>query len=180
MNEKQLIRYLKINQRLGQKTLYEKYADSLFLLCLRYVTKREDAEEIVMQGFLKIFEKMHQFNYLGKGSLEAWMRKIMINESLMFLRSKRQFEITDDYELAENYSIEDYHEIDAEYLYNTITKLPIGYRTVFNLFVIDGMSHKEIAMELNIEVNTSKSQLSKARNLLKKYLTKREEHYETA
>ncbi len=180
MNEKQIISYIKINKRLGQKALYDKFADSLFLLCYRYITSKEDAEEVVMQGFLKVFENIDHFNYQGKGSLKAWIKKIMVNESLMFIRSKRKFEISDEYDFTKNFISEDFYEIDSEYLYELILKLPLGYRTVFNMFVIEGMSHKEIAEQLHIEVNTSKSQLSKARNLLKNYLTKAEEQYETA
>ena len=180
MNEKQIIGYIKINKRLGQKALYEKYADSLFLLCYRYITTKEDAEEIVMQGFLKVFENIDNFKYQGKGSLKAWMKKIMVNESLMFIRRKRKFEISDEFDFTENFSSDDFHDIDSEYLYQLILRLPLGYRTVFNMHVIEGMSHKEIAEQLNIEVNTSKSQLSKARQLLQKYLSELEEHYETA
>lgn len=180
MNEKRLVKYLKNNNRLGQKALFEMYSDKMYLLCCRYVSSKEDAEEVIMQGFLKVFKNIDQFKYLEKGSLEAWIRKIMVNESLMFLRSKRRFEISDDYDLTDNYLAEDYHDIESEYLYDLILKLPLGYRTVFNMFIIEGMSHKEIAKELNIVVNTSKSQLSKARKLLQKYLSKAEEHYETA
>lgn len=180
MDEKQLIRYLKVNKRLGQKALYENYADKMYMLSYRYITTNEDAEEVVMQGFLKVFQNINQFKYLGKGSLEAWMKKIMINEALMFLRKKRKFEINDDFEITDNIISDDFHDIDSEYIYKLITKLPIGYRTVFNMYVIEGMSHKEIAESLQIEINTSKSQLSKARKLLQKYLINMEEHYETA
>ena len=180
MNEKQLIKYLKINKRLAQKAIYEKYADSMYLLCYRYISSKEDTEEVVMQGFLKIFENIENFRYNDKGSFSAWIRKIMVNESLMFLRQKKQFEISDDYDLTENYCSDEYFEIDTEYLYQSISKLPIGYRTVFNMHIIDGISHKEIAETLNISVNTSKSQLSKARKLLQKKLSKVEDHYETA
>jgi len=133
-----------------------------------------------MQGFLKVFENMMSFSYKDKGSLNAWIRKIMVNESLMFLRKRKQFEITDDYDLAENYFSDEHFEIDTAYLYETISTLPIGYRTVFNMHIIDGISHKEIAETLNININTSKSQLSKARKLLQKKLSKVEDHYETA
>jgi RNA polymerase sigma-70 factor, ECF subfamily len=180
LNEKQLLKYLKINKRLAQKAVYEKYADSMFLLCYRYISSREDTEEVVMQGFLKIFENITSFSYQEKGSLNAWIRKIMVNESLMFLRKRKKFEISDDYELTENHFSDDHFEIDTEYLYELISTLPIGYRTVFNMHIIDGISHKEIAETLAISINTSKSQLSKARKLLQNKLSKAEGHYETA
>ena len=125
-------------------------------------------------GFIKVFEKILQ--YKGDGIFEGWVRKIMINESLIYLRKNRymylEVDISNadyepDYDLLNN-------RLDAEDLMEIVQKLPEGYRTVFNLYSIEGFTHKEIGEKLEINVNTSKSQLSRARKLLQKYLQERE------
>ncbi len=156
----------------AQKVLYKAYAQKMFVHCYRYVKHKEDAEEILSEGFIKIFSNLSKIEYRDGKSFEGWVKRIMINECLMFLRKqKKVFYNTDDVLWAEtSQTIDD--ELAAKDIYNLILSLPIGYRTVFNLYAIEGFSHKEIAQQLNISESTSRSQLTKARAILKKALRK--------
>ncbi len=158
----------------AQKLLFEKYAAKMSAVCRRYIKDPSEAESVMIGGFIKVFEKILQ--YKGDGIFEGWVRKIMINESLIYLRKNRymylEVDISNadyepDYDLLNN-------RLDAEDLMEIVQKLPEGYRTVFNLYAIEGFTHKEIGEKLEINVNTSKSQLSRARKLLQKYLQERE------
>lgn len=171
MTELQLIEACKRSESFAQRLLYEKYVDRLFIVCLRYVTHKADAEELLSDCFVKAFKNIHQFQFIGDGSLNAWLRKIAVNECLMFLRKKKQLIISiDDHPVANELAHEDiaFQNLHVEAIIKNIQKLPPGYRTIFNLYVFEEKSHKEIAESLNISENTSKSQLFKARNLLKK------------
>ncbi len=137
-------------------------------VCRRYIRNEQDAEDVMINGFFKVFTKIEQ--YKETGSFEAWIRRIMVNESLMFLRK---------YNMNLSVEINDVHiptqtSADAQIREQDILKLldylPVGYRTVFNLYVIEGFSHKEIAEKLGISINTSKSQLIKARKKLKQLI----------
>jgi RNA polymerase sigma-70 factor (ECF subfamily) len=149
-------------------------ADKLLMLCRRYVKNREDAEEMMLNGFYKFFKNLSSFSYQGEAALFAWMKKIMINECLMFLRKKNVFTISSDL-VAEEVSLSEQalDNLSAAEIFNLVVQLPVGYRTVFNLYEIEGMSHKEIAVLLNISEGTSKSQLSKSKALLQKMLLKK-------
>jgi len=163
----------------AQKQFYERFANKMFRVCYRYVKNEHDAEDMVINGFLKVFSHLNSFDYRGERSLEAWIKKIMINESLMFLRKNSKFKLVDDSYAANVGELEEIsYQLAAEEIYALILKLPTGYRTVFNLYVIEGYSHKEIAEKLEISENTSKSQLSKGRALLRKILEKNGIHYE--
>ena len=164
----------------AQHTLYDRFGDKVFRLAYRYTRQQEDSEDIVMMSFVKIFQKIHGFQYQGAGSLEAWVVKIVVNESLMWLRKKHNFNLTES--LEEDLQTPDLHafkELEAEYLYQLIVELPTGYRTVFNLYVIEGYDHREIATMLNISENTSRSQLFKAKELLKKKIQQEGKQYGT-
>jgi len=160
----------------AQKLFYDTFANQMFRLCLRYTGDYHDAEDVMIIAFHKVFKNIRNFEYRGDGSLKRWVKTIMINESLMFLKSSRKFmfETIDNTHIQIADGIE--NTIDAEQIYQLILKLPDGYRTVVNLFIIDGLSHEEIANQLGISVNTSKSQLSRARALLKEQLFKLEEN----
>ena len=163
----------------AQKTFYEHYANKMFRVCYRYVKNEPDAEDILINGFLKVFKHLPNLDYRGERSLEAWIKRIMVNESLMFLRKNANFRFVDDSQANHiGMSAEVPYKLAAEEIYSLILRLPVGYRTVFNLYVIEGYSHKEIASQLNISENTSKSQLSKGRALLRKLLEKNGIHYE--
>lgn len=160
------------------KQVYNIYAGSLMAVCIRYAGNRMDAEDILHNAFLKIFRSFDKFTYKGKGSLKAWLMRIVINESIEFLRGlKAEQESTVDVD-AMNKDIEDTDvdpEVDGNELFTIpkeqlmafIGELPSGYRTVFNLYVFEGKSHKEIGDMLGITERTSSSQFSRARRLLR-------------
>lgn len=173
IQEKELIEGCLKGQSNHQKALYEQYKVPLFRVCLRYAKDKMEAEDMLQDGFVKIFTDLHQFK--GTGALGGWMRKVMVNAALQHIRKHKKFE--SNIELDDISNLHHTNEIatgnlNAQALTALIQKLPTGYRTVFNLFVIEGYSHKEIAELLNINENTSKSQLSKAKAALRKVLEK--------
>lgn len=158
----------------AQRQVYEKYARKMLGVCLRYVSDQFEAEEILIGGFLKVFDKIGQFK--GEGSFEGWIRRIMVNEALGYLRRMKSIYLETDLEKADYEP--DYqslsNQLEEEDLLRMIQQLPTGYKTVFNLYAIEGYSHKEIGEMLGISENTSKSQLSRARTLLQHYLIESE------
>ncbi|MGP1423835.1 MAG: RNA polymerase sigma factor [Prevotella fusca] len=168
---------------LAMDKLYGEYADFLAKVCSRYISNQEDRHDVLQEAFIRIFTRIHTFEYRGKGSLKAWLTKIVINESLYFLRNNDPSLFTDKTTDIADSSTED-PDVDSmsiTQITDTILKLPPGYRTVFNLYVIEGKSHKEIAELLNIKPDTSASQFHKARNMLAKMLkeqNKQNEKYE--
>jgi RNA polymerase sigma factor (sigma-70 family) len=173
-SEEELIQDCLKNDRKAQRIIYEKYAGRMYSLCLRYVKEMDEAEDVMINGFMKVFDKLIYFK--GEGSFEGWIRRIMVNEALMFIRKNKAMYLVVDIEKADMEP--DYHFLDVnlevEDLMKMVNNLPIGYRTIFNLYAIEGFSHKEIAEQLNISENTSKSQLSRARTLLQKILIESE------
>ena len=158
MTENELIEGCKQKNRKAQKMLYELHAPVMFGVCMRYVKNREDAEDVMIEGFFKVMTNIHQFK--GTGSFQGWIRRIMVNESLMFLRKAHNFRMTvevSNIEIKSQVTVED--ELSAQDIINLLDKLPTGYRTVFNLYVLEGYKHREIAEMLGISINTSKSQL---------------------
>lgn len=153
-----------------QKQLYEHFKAKMFIICLRYASDRYEAEDMLQDGFIQVFKEIHQYDN-SRGVIEAWIRRVMINASLQVLRKKKiayieiddnQFNVHSDDDVIADLSLKE--------LLQFIQKLPLGYRTVFNMYVIDGMQHNEIAQELNISINTSKTQLFKAKQLLRKMI----------
>ena len=156
----------------AQQMLYERFSPVMYPVCLRYVRDSDDAEDIMISGFMKVFKKI--YSYQGTGSLMGWIRKIMINQALGHLRKNKSIHIhlnTENSDYQPQLAVFSDH-LEAEDLLNMVCKLPLGYRTVFNLFAIEGYTHKEISELLGISENTSKSQLSRARGLLQKQLLK--------
>jgi RNA polymerase sigma factor (sigma-70 family) len=170
VKEEELITGCLNRDRTAQKQLYERYASKMYALCYRYVHNSMEAEDILVTAFTRIFDRIDQFK--GEGSFEGWIRRIMVNEALSYLRRNRSMYLETDLEAADRKpdydSISDH--LEAEDLMKLIQALPTGYRIVFNLYAIDGYSHKEIADQLGISENTSKSQLSRARSYLQKQL----------
>lgn len=159
----------------AQRALFDKYSGRMLGLCRRYVKDVLEAEGVMITAFTKIFERINQ--YTGAGNFEGWMKRIMVNESLQYLRKHKNMQLNMDIEEAHhlpNYDAMEDH-LQTEDLMQMIGELPVGYRTVFNLYAIEGYSHKEIAEQLNINENTSKSQLSRARVYLQKRLAEMEE-----
>lgn len=166
-----LIEGCKKNHPKSQRDLYEKFSAKMYTLCLRYVKDETEAEDVLVGGFMKIFNNIQQYH--GEGSFEGWVRRIMVNESLQYIRKNKSMYLQVDIENAQYSSNTEAIEsqLAAEDLLKIVSDLPMGYRTVFNLSAIEGYSHQEIADLLAISVNTSKSQLSRARALLQKTLS---------
>jgi RNA polymerase sigma-70 factor (ECF subfamily) len=145
-------------------------------LCLRYVKNEADVQEVLTAGFLKVFRELKRFEYRGTSSLQVWIRKIMVNESLMYLRKgpRLSFVHLEEAESQEAGKLESHLSVDpavsAEEIFEILRQLPVGYRVVFNLFAIEGYSHKEISVMLGIAESTSRSQLTHARVRLKELL----------
>jgi RNA polymerase sigma-70 factor (ECF subfamily) len=168
--EDQLIAGCKKQKPKAQKAIYEKMAGKMLGVCVRYLHDREEAEHVMIGAMVKVFEKIEQ--YSGNGSFEGWVRRIMVNECLMYIRKNRAMSLEVDIE--EVYSEPNLeqleNQLESEDLMRLIGELPVGYRTVFNLYAIEGYNHAEIAERLGINENTSKSQLSRARKILQKRL----------
>ncbi|WP_028664242.1 RNA polymerase sigma factor [Runella zeae] len=173
-SEAQLVRALQKGDTKAQRHLYEKYSARLLAVCVRYINDKMEAEDVMIEGFMRIFEKIDQFK--SEGSFEGWMRRLMTNEALMYLRTKRHIEIDIDAPEAQQLTNYDWADanLEADDLMAIIGKLPTGYRTVFNLYAIEGFSHAEIAEQLGITESTSKSQLHRARALLQEMVKEAE------
>lgn len=161
-------------QRKAQYALYERYAGTMMTLCMRYCKNREEAEDLLQEGFIKVFQKISTFR--GQGSLEGWIRRILINHALNNIKARKLVFLEEDpQKMGERLADEggQYEEelYSPEMMLKAIQELPEGYRIVFNLYVFENYSHKEIADHLGISENTSKSQLSRARGYLRKVLT---------
>lgn len=169
MTEEALIQGCRKQDRQAQKLLYERYAPVFFALCKRYVKTNEDAEDVMVEGFFKIMTRIDQ--YSQEGNFEGWMRRVMINESLMFLRKANTQPWTEEIvnlEQPDNYSVVE--ELAANDILRLLEKLPDGYRTIFNLYVLEGLKHREIADLLGISINTSKSQLVLAKRRMQELM----------
>ncbi len=174
MDEEQLVNKCLEKDALAQKQLFDYYSRRMMGVCLRYSKDSEEAQDVLQMGFIKVFEKLDMYNH--KGSLEGWIRKIIVNTALDNIRKNKKLmnnvEIGKvDFQLHNN-NENALDELSAQDLLKVIQAMPTGFRTVFNMYVIEGYSHKEIAEELNISVNTSKSQFSRARAYLQKELLK--------
>src|SRR5690554_856034 len=170
MDEKKLIFDCIDEKRSAQKKLYELFSPKMYFVCLRYARHDMKAQDILQDGFIKVFDNLRQYNF--KGSFEGWIRKIIVNTALNYCR-KTSYKI-------ENIGIEEYQDIvvsskaisklSEQELLTAIRQLPDGYQLVFNLYVIEGYSHKEIGEKLDISESTSRSQLSKSRKFMQKLL----------
>ena len=159
------------NNRLAQKELYGKLAPRTYSLCIRYVGDREIAKDILHDGFIILFSKLETYN--GEGSFEGWVRKIFTNAALMHIRKSDVLKFSEEIETsAMNMKIEPnaLERLEADRLMKLICCMPAGFRTVFNMYAIEGYSHQEIAKELNITEGGSRSQLSRARLWLQERL----------
>lgn len=160
-----------------QEALFNAYSSILFGICRRYIPDRDDAEDVLQDSFIKIFLNINQ--YKGAGSFEGWMKKITVNSALLFLKNKKKirFEFSELADIQDADTMEDLdpeEEIDKSFILKCIEELPLGYRTVLNLFLVEKHSHKEIAAELNIKEATSRSQYTKARRQLTEIIKKRQ------
>jgi RNA polymerase sigma-70 factor (ECF subfamily) len=177
MNEAEIIKGCLKNNRESQKVLYEYFYDTMLAVCLRYSNNMEEAKDILHNGFLKVFDNLKNFKV--EGSFEGWIRRIMINTSIEYMRQKKQNYLivstvyanekstTTADDISDDTIIEN---LNCEGLLSALRALTPAYRTVFNLFIVDEYSHKEIADLLDISEDTSKSNLSKAKFNLRKNL----------
>lgn len=176
--EESLISGCRKKHRQAQRDVYNWLSPRMLAICRRYIKDVNEAESVMITGFMKVLGKIEQ--YSGEGSFEGWVRRIMVNESLLYIRKNKGMYIEVDIEYADtepNYELAS-ENLQADDLLNLINCLPIGYRTVFNMFAIEGYSHREIAESLAISENTSKSQLSRARKMLQKQIIEKEAMWE--
>lgn len=157
----------------AQKVLYDKYSALFYAICMRYLKNKMDAEDALVESFCKIFQKIDQFNH--NGSFEGWMKRIVVNECLMKIRKSSNLKLHVDIDEAYNLGSEAGVVSDMAYqeLLDLMEDLPPGYRTVFNLYVIEGYKHREIAELLDISINTSKSQLILAKKRMRELFKKK-------
>jgi len=172
MEEKQLIEGCVRGEMQSQKKMYEQYAPAMMSVCMRYVCNRETARDLLQDGFIKLFAKIH--SYSGKGSFNGWMRKIFVTTILEHFRRKDVLRYSVDIDKVDYQSDDDevshFDSFTEADLLKLIATLPNGYRTVFNMYAIEKFSHSEIAKELKISENTSRTQYMKAKKLLRKML----------
>ena len=162
---KKLIEKCAKNDRKAQAEVYQIYSGKLYGICLKYSRNREEAQDNLQDGFITIFDKISSYNH--KGSFEGWMKRVVVNTALQKYRQKSLLSIVTE-EIPEEIVVEvDEEIVSMDYLLDIIQQLPDRYRMVFNLYILDGYSHKEIAEELKVSDSTSKSNLSRARVILK-------------
>ena len=169
MTEQAIIQGCKKDDPKAQKALYDHFAPKMFGVCKRYIKGKEDAEDLLIEALFKAIDKIHSFN--NKGSFEGWVRRIVVNECLMFLRKKHPLRVS--IEVHPTDAPTHQHivaHLEAQDILNLLDQLPTGYRTVFNLYVVEGYKHREIAEELGISINTSKSQLILAKRKMQELL----------
>ncbi|MFD0864002.1 RNA polymerase sigma factor [Sungkyunkwania multivorans] len=170
-NEEKLINSAAQNKRDAQHQLFQQHAPKMLSVCRQYISDLQEAEEAMLNGFLKVFANLRTFKF--EGSFEGWIRRIMIRESISYLRSKKQLAFSDEeIERYEAPSASSISALEVEEIQALIDQLPEGYRIVFVMYAIEGYKHKEIASLLEISVNTSKTQLFKARKMLQRGIGK--------
>ena len=168
--EKELIELAVDNNRHAQHKLYSKFSPKMLSVCRQYIKDLQQAEDVMITAFMKVFANLKNFEH--KGSFEGWLRRIMINECISFIRVQKKVKFIED----ENYFEESYNNIESQFsvedIQSLIDNLPDGYKIVFNLYCIEGFKHQEIAEMLGINEGTSKSQLSHARKMLQNTIMK--------
>ncbi len=171
MTDKELLEGCKREDRICQRELWNRYSKKLYALCQRYCNNTEEAEDALMESFVKIYNNLSKFR--GDSSLETWMRRVTVNQCINKIRARKY--------VLDSLTEEEYHlgfeddglnNLQVKEILNLIESLPVGYRTVFNMYAIEGYSHKEIADELGIDEGTSRSQFSKARKVLQGAISK--------
>ncbi len=162
------------NDAASQRELFNRYSPKMLSVCYRFAQNREDAEDMLQEGFIKVFTQMHTFQ--NKGSFEGWVRRIMVHTSINFLKKYKKFTESLDLTSAENLEVKEESIasiMQSKQVVECIRQLPIGYKTVLNLFAIEGYSHREISILLDIEESTSRSQYTRAKNMLSNILIKK-------
>lgn len=172
ISESDLIAGCIAGDRKMQEELYNRFASKMYAVCLRYANNSDDAQDLLQEGFIKVYKNLHRFR--AEGSFEGWVRRVFINSSIEHYR-KKQAKLTTvsdkEENTIENSDISALDSLAERDIINLIQDLSPGYRTVFNLYVVEGYSHKEIGELLNISEGTSKSQLARAKSILQKKVT---------
>ena len=167
-NEQRLLSLVQRGDSEAMRAVYSSYVRYLSAVCARYIPNDEDVKDVLQESFLRIFDGIGSFEYRGKGSLKGWLTKITVNEALKFIRRNDKIEFVD---ISSHQDIQpeeepDIDSVPSSVIFQLIRELPDGYRTIFNLYVIENRSHKEIAALLGIKESTSASQLHRAKSLL--------------
>lgn len=168
LTELELLKLVRSGDSGGMRSFYERYAGYLTAVCSRYVVDRSDVKDILQEAFVKIFNRLDQFEYRGEGSVKAWVTRIVVNDSLTFLRSSSRLTFVDDLPDVPEDDEPSLPKVPPAVVQEMIKALPDGYRTVFNLYVFENKSHKEIASLLGIKEDSSASQFFRARATLAK------------
>lgn len=172
--EQRLVKRLQEGDKTAAREFYTRYGGSLAGVCVRYIADEEDVKDVIQNALVHIFSHITDFKYRGNGSLEAWVVRIAVNESLKFLRTKVQYELLQpDYDVIDD-SYDDLSvcDIPSDIIRQMLSRLPTGYRTVLNLYVFEGKSHQEIARLLGIKKDSSASQLLRAKSMLAQMIRK--------
>ncbi len=174
MTEEVLIQGCLRNDATAQQELYYRYSPKMLSVCYRYAKSREDAEDMLQEGFIKVFTQIHQFQ--NRGALEGWIRRIIVHTCINNLKKNKKFSDSVDIIHAASVSVREENIpsiLQAKQVVECIRLLPLGYRTVLNLYAIEGYSHKEIAEILDIEESTSRSQYTRAKAMLEDILIRK-------
>ena len=178
LSEAELLNLVRSGDASGMRAFYERYVGFLTAVCSRYVPDRAAVKDILQEVFVKAFDRIWSFEYRGEGSVKAWMHRIVVNDSLKFLRANGKMKYVDDLPDVEDEQMDSLPDVPAAVVAEMIKSLPDGYRTVFNLFVFEKKSHREIAELLGIKEDSSASQFFRARAMLakkiKEYVKKNE------
>jgi RNA polymerase sigma-70 factor (ECF subfamily) len=164
----------------AQKALYERFSAKMMAICYRYAGNKQDAEDMLQESMVRIFAHIHQFQQ--KGSFEGWIRRVIVHTCINYLKRQKKFHDCMDLTHAEHYVTRENHIpsiIQAKEITECIRSLPVGYRTILNLYALEGYSHREIAGMLEIQESTSRSQYNRAKNLLKQLLFRRNIVFQT-
>ena len=174
MTEEALLHGCLQNKAVAQRALYEKYSAKMLSVCYRYAHNREDAEDMLQEGFIKVFSQIHTFE--NRGALEGWIRRIVVHTCINILKKNKKFNESVDLIHATSLQVKEESIpsiIQAKQVVECIRLLPMGYRTVLNLYAVEGYSHREIGAMLDIEESTSRSQYTRAKAMLEDILIKR-------
>jgi RNA polymerase sigma-70 factor (ECF subfamily) len=174
MTEEAILQGCLKNHAAAQRELYQRYSPKMLAVCFRFAHNREDAEDMLQDGFIKVFLQIHTFQ--SKGAFEGWIRRIMVHTCINHLKKNKRFNESVDLIQASSAQVREENIpsiVQAKQIVDCIRLLPIGYRTVLNLYAIEGYSHKEISGMLDIEESTSRSQYTRARQMLEDILVRR-------
>jgi RNA polymerase sigma factor (sigma-70 family) len=174
MTEQAIIQGCMQNDPIAQRELYNRYSPKMLSVCYRFAHNKQDAEDMLQEGFIKIFTQIHSFQ--NRGAFEGWIRRIMVHTCINFLKKNKKFNESVELDYATHLSAREEtipSVLQGKQIIECIRQLPIGYRTVLNLYAIEGYSHKEIAEMLDIEESTSRSQYTRAKTMLENILVKR-------